>query len=290
MGESGSHLGVTAHPARTLCLHPARIGGETHYMARTTQEAEPPHTAPVEAAATVPSAEEELAGATDADARSPRLTWEQRRAGRQYTLGEEIANSISHGIGAGLSIAGLVLLIVFAAMHGGGLKLLSAIVFGVSLLLEYLFSTLYHAIQPPRAKRVLRVFDHCAIYILIAGTYTPYCLVTLWGQGGLPMCCVIWGVAIAGIVIEAFSRERQPKWVSALIYLAMGWAVVFKLPALIATLPEPGLWLLLAGGLSYTVGCLFYLLKKVPYMHMVWHLFVLGGSVCHFLSVLMFVF
>ncbi|MEE8716415.1 MAG: hemolysin III family protein [Coriobacteriales bacterium] len=258
-------------------------------MARTAQEAEPPHTASPEAPAAEPPSEGELAGEPDADSRSPRLTWVQRRRGRQYTTGEEIANSVSHGIGACLSVAGLVLLIVFSVMHGGGLRLLSGIVFGVSLLLEYLFSTLYHAIQPPRAKRVLRVFDHCSIYVLIAGTYTPFCLVTLYGQGGLAMCCVIWAVSVAGIAVETFSRERQPKWVSALIYLVLGWAVVFKLPALAAALPGPGMWLLLAGGLSYTVGCVFYLLKKVPYMHMVWHLFVLGGSICHFLAVLLYV-
>lgn len=220
----------------------------------------------------------------------PRLTWEQKRRGRQYTTGEEIANAVSHGVGALLAIAGLVLLIVFAVGGGGGLKLLSGIVFGITLLLEYLFSTLYHAIQVPPAKRVLRVFDHCAIYILIAGTYTPFCLVPLWEYGGLVLCIVIWAVALAGIIIETFSRERQPKWVSALIYLAMGWAVVFKLPVLLGVLPIPASWLLFAGGLSYTVGVIFYLLKKVPYMHMVWHLFVLGGSICHVLSVLLFVF
>ena len=231
-----------------------------------------------------------VASTMAADVPASRPTWEQRRAGRQYTLGEEIANSISHGVGAGLSIAALVLLIVFACTHGGSLKLVSALMFGVALLLEYLFSTLYHAIQPVRAKRVLRVFDHCAIYILIAGTYAPFLLGPLRDQGGVPMCVAMWVAALVGVTVEAFSRERQPKWVSALIYLAMGWVIVFKLPALIGALAEPGLWLLFAGGLSYTVGVLFYLLKKVPYMHMVWHLFVLGGSVCHFLAVLLFVY
>lgn len=249
-------------------------------MPSPSQEGEPPHSTTA-----APAVSDDPTGD---DCCKP--TWEERRAGRQYTTGEEIANAISHGVGAGLSIAGLVLLIVFACAHGGGLKLLSAIVFGVSLLLEYLFSTLYHAIQPRRAKKVLRVFDHCAIYILIAGTYTPFLLGPLLNEGGVAMCIAMWVAALVGITVEAFSRERQPKWVSALIYLAMGWVIVFKMPALIATLPEPGLWLLLAGGLSYTVGVLFYLLKKVPYMHMVWHLFVLGGSVCHFLAVLLYVY
>lgn len=218
-----------------------------------------------------------------------RMTWEQRRAGKLYTVGEEVANSVSHGVGALLSIAALVLLIVVSVRHGSGVRLLAALLFGISLLLEYLFSTLYHAIQPPAAKRVLRVFDHCSIYILIAGTYTPFDLVTLAGDGGLALFFAIWGVALLGIVVETFSRERQPKWVSAVIYLAMGWAVAFRLPALISLLPAAGLWLLVAGGLSYSLGVVFYLLKRVPYMHMVWHIFVLGGSVCHFLSVVLFV-
>ena len=221
------------------------------------------------------------------------LTWQERlrraRRGRQYTTGEEIGNAVSHGVGALLAIAALVILVVVAVRDGGGLRLLAAIAFGVTLVLEYLFSTLYHAIQPPAAKGVLRIFDHCSIYLLIAGTYTPFTLVTLWGQGGLALNVVIWAAAILGIVIETLSRERQPKWVSALIYLVMGWAVIVRMPALVAALPVGGLALLVAGGVSYTVGVLFYLLKKVPYAHMVWHLFVLGGSVCHVLAVILFV-
>lgn len=259
-------------------------------MGSSKAEGEPPHPTCAPRPAAV-AAEQGTPSADDASAgSSSRPTWAERRGTRQYTTGEEIANAISHGVGAGLSIAGLVLLVVFAATHGGGLKLLSAIVFGVSLLLEYLFSTLYHAIQPPRAKRVLRVFDHCAIYLLIAGTYTPFLLGPLLPWGGMAMCVVIWAAAILGIVIETFSRERQPKWVSALIYLVMGWAIVFRLPQLMGALPAGGMWLLFAGGLSYSVGVVFYLLKRVPYMHMVWHLFVLGGSVCHFLSVILFVY
>ncbi len=264
-----------------------------HAMAGSTpsSEGEPPHSTTAAPAVTDDASCGDCTcvgrGSLDSMARP---TWEQRRAGRQYTIGEEIANSISHGIGAGLSIAALVLLIVFACTHGGGLKLVSALMFGIALLLEYLFSTLYHAIQPVRAKRVLRIFDHCAIYILIAGTYAPFLLGPLRDEGGIAMCVAMWVAALVGVTVEAFSRERQPKWVSALIYLVMGWVIVFKLSALVGAMPEPGLWLLFAGGLSYTVGVLFYLLKKVPYMHMVWHLFVLGGSVCHFLAVLLFVY
>ena len=213
-----------------------------------------------------------------------------RRRGRQYSTGEEVGNAVSRGVGACLAIAALVLLIVFSVKAGGGLKLCSALLFGISLLLEYLFSTLYHAIQPPKAKAVLRIFDHAAIYLLIAGTYAPFTLVTLYNDGGVPLCIAVWTVALIGIGIEVVTKERQPKWVSALVYLAMGWCIVFRLPALIAALPAGGLWLLVAGGLSYTVGIVFYLLKKVPFMHMVWHLFVLGGSVCHVLAVLLFVY
>lgn len=213
-----------------------------------------------------------------------------KRHGRQYSIGEEVGNAISHGIGAGLAIAALVLLIVFSVHGGGGLKLCSALLFGISLLLEYLFSTLYHAIQPPRAKAVLRIFDHSAIYLLIAGTYAPFTLVTLQNDGGIALCVAVWVVALLGIGVEVVTKERQPKWVSALVYLAMGWCIAFKLGTLIALLPAGGLWLLVAGGLSYTVGIVFYLLKKVPFMHMVWHLFVLGGSVCHVLAVLLFVY
>ncbi len=213
-----------------------------------------------------------------------------KRRGRQYSIGEEVGNAISHGIGAGLAIAALVLLIVFAVVGGGGLKLCSAVMFGVSLLLEYLFSTLYHAIQPPRAKAVLRVFDHAAIYLLIAGTYAPFTLVTLAEAGGIWICVGVWAVALLGIALEVVARERQPKWVSVAVYLLMGWFIILRLPVLVALLPAGGLWLLLAGGIAYTVGVVFYLLKKIPFAHMVWHLFVLGGSVCHVLAVLLFVY
>jgi hemolysin III len=209
---------------------------------------------------------------------------------RQYTVGEEIANSVAHGVGAALSVAGLVLLIIFANRGGGGLKLISAIAFGTSLILEYLASTLYHAIPAPRAKATLRIFDHAAIYLLIAGTYTPFLLVVLANYGGLTMCIVLWAIACAGILLEVVLRERQPKWVSAVIYLALGWFIVFKLPVLISVIDPRAFWLLVAGGLSYTVGTLFYIPKNKRYTHFVWHLFVLGGSICHFFAVLLFIF
>ena len=237
------------------------------------------------------TAEAETA-ARAADARYPLLERFSRikRRGRPYSSGEEVGNAVSHGVGALLGIAALVLLVVFAVRGGGGLKLCSALMFGVCLILEYLFSTLYHAVRPQHAKAVLRIFDHSAIYLLIAGTYAPFTLVTLVNDGGIPICVAVWCIALAGIGLEVVGRQRQPKWFSALIYLAMGWLIAFKLPVLVELLPAAGLWLLVAGGLSYTVGVVFYLLKRVPFAHMVWHLFVLGGSVCHFLAVLLFVY
>lgn len=208
---------------------------------------------------------------------------------RQYTVGEEIANSVSHGVGTLLSIAGLVLLVVRAVSDGGGVRLGAAVVFGVTLILEYLFSTLYHAIVPEKAKRVLRILDHSAIYLLIAGSYTPFALVSLADFGGQRLFVVVWAIAAGGIVAETFLRERQPKWLSAAIYLVMGWIIVFRLAQLLAVLPAAAIWLLVAGGLCYSVSTAFYVAKNTRYMHFVFHLFVLAGSVCQFLAVLLFV-
>lgn len=212
----------------------------------------------------------------------------QQRPVREYTLGEEIANSITHGIGAALAVAALVLLIVKSVLDGAGVLLLSALVYGIALLVEYLMSTLYHAIAVDAAKRVFKVLDHSCIYLLIAGTYTPYCLVTLADAGGIWLAVVVWVIAVAGIACEAFWTYR-PRWVSAVIYVVMGWCVIAYLPQLYALLPTVGFWLLAAGGLSYTVGAVFYVLKKVPYMHSVFHVFVLAGSVLQFFSIILFV-
>lgn len=207
---------------------------------------------------------------------------------RLYSLGEEIANSVSHGVGVLLGIAALVLLIVTAVSHGGGVRLAAAIIMGVSLIVEYLFSTLYHAIAAPRGKAVFRVLDHCGIYLLIAGSYAPFSLVTLADRGGLLLCVAVWVVAVVGIVAECLLRERQPAWLTAIIYVLMGWLVIFHVGDLWELLPPPAFWLLLAGGLSYTVGAVLYAIKKVPYLHFVFHLFTLAGSVCITLSALLF--
>ncbi|MDZ4168369.1 MAG: hemolysin III family protein [Coriobacteriia bacterium] len=207
---------------------------------------------------------------------------------RDYTLGEEIANSVIHGLGIGLSVAALVLLVAFAVLSGDPYRLASAIVYGISLVLAYTASTLYHSFPQPKVKHVFKILDHCAIYVLIAGTYTPYCLVTVREDGGWRLFWIIWSLALIGIALEAFWAYR-PRWLSAVVYLGMGWMVIGSIEALTANLAPAGVWLLVAGGLCYTVGTIFYVLKQVKYMHAVWHLWVVAGSVCHFLSVLLFV-
>lgn len=211
-----------------------------------------------------------------------------KRNVREYTLGEEIANAVSHGVGAALAIAALVLLIVRAAFDGGGVYLLSALVFGITLLLEYVMSTLYHALTNDTAKRVFKVLDHSCIYLLIAGTYTPFCLITLADSVGTWLALFVWAVTLIGIACEAFWTFR-PRWVSAVLYLLLGWSVIAFIPQLYAALPTVGFWLLLVGGLCYSVGCVFYVLKKVRFMHFVFHLFVLAGSIFQFFAVYFFV-
>jgi hemolysin III len=207
---------------------------------------------------------------------------------RQYSLGEEIANAVTHGLGVALSIAALVLLDVAASIYGNLLHVVSVTVYGATLVLLYTASTLYHSLSSTRACRVFKVIDHAAIYLLIAGTYTPFTLVTLRGPWGWSLFAIVWTLAIVGVSLEAFWVHR-PKWVSAVVFLGMGWLVVVAIRPLLAALPAPGWQLLLAGGLCYTLGTLFYVLKKVPYMHAVWHLFVLAGSACHFLAVIFYV-
>lgn len=213
---------------------------------------------------------------------------QRQRNIREYTLGEEIANSITHGLGVLLSIAAIPISIVLSLQAGGGIYLFAALVYSITMLLEYTMSTLYHAIAAEKAKRVLKVLDHSFIYLFIAGTYTPFCLITLGASGGIGLCVFVWAVGLIGVACEAFWVFR-PRWVSALLYLLLGWSIVWFLPTLVTLLPAPGLWLLLSGGLCYTVGCIFYVLKKVPYMHSIFHLWVLAGSICHFLAIALYV-
>ena len=207
---------------------------------------------------------------------------------REYSVGEEIFNAVTHGIGAGLAVAALVLLIVKSTADGAGMLLLAALVYGIALLLEYLMSTLYHAIAIEGAKRVFKVLDHSGIYLLIAGTYTPYCLITLEPYGGIWLAAFVWGVSLLGIAFEAFWTFR-PRWISAVLYVALGWSIVVFLPTLYAVLSPVGFWLLAAGGICYTVGAVFYIFKKVKYLHSVFHLFVLVASCLQFFSVYFFV-
>lgn len=204
-----------------------------------------------------------------------------------YTKGEEIANAITHGIGTLLAIAACVLLIVFSAQTGDVYKIISFTVFGISLIILYLGSTLYHSITTQKAKKVFRIIDHSSIYILIAGTYTPYTLTVLRGGKGWWIFSFVWGIAVVGIILKAIWLERFDK-IATVFYLVMGWAIVFTIKDLIKTVPINGVILLVAGGLSYSLGCIFYAKDKWSYNHAIWHLFVIGGSVCHFLSVLFY--
>ena len=206
-----------------------------------------------------------------------------------YTIGEEIANAVTHGVAALLSIAGLCVLVAFAASYSGSALVVTAVaIFGASMVCLYTASTLYHAIPNIRAKKVLQVLDHAMIYILIAGSYTPFCLVTLKGWVGITLCCAVWAIAIAGVSLQKILLKRSD-WINCLLYLVMGWLVVLAIDPLISALPEGGLWLLVLGGVAYSVGVIFYIWEKLPYGHAVWHVFVFLGTVLQFFSVLLYV-
>ena len=202
-----------------------------------------------------------------------------------YSRGEEIANSLTHGLGLALSIAGLSVLVTFAALQGDAWVVVGCAVFGASLVALYAASTLYHALQAPRLKRWLRVLDHGAIFLLIAGTYTPFLLVSLRGPWGWSLFGVVWALAVAGMVLKLFLIGRF-RVMSTLIYLFMGWLVLVAFKPLVEALPHASLTMLIAGGVAYSAGTVFYSWERLPYHHAVWHLFVLAGSVCHFFAVL----
>jgi hemolysin III len=208
----------------------------------------------------------------------------RQRADHLADMRDEIASALTHGVGAAAALAGGAVLITLAALHGDGWQLGAAIVFGATLLLLYLASTLYHAIQHPVAKARLKVFDHCAIYLLIAGTYTPFTLIGLRGPWGWGLFAAIWTLAVAGVVFKLFYTGRF-KLLSTLIYIAMGWLVIVAVKPLLASLDNWTLGWLLAGGLFYTLGTYFYHRESIRYSHAIWHLFVIAGSVCHFVAV-----
>lgn len=201
---------------------------------------------------------------------------------------EELMNALTHGLGAVLAVAGLIALTVSACLYGGVWHIVSFSIYGVSLVLLYLASTLYHSFRGERLKKVFKVFDHSAIYLLIAGTYTPFTLVPLHGTLGWVIFSVVWSLAVIGIVFKLFFAHRF-KVLSTLCYLGMGWFIVAAMKPLMAALPPWGLYWLIAGGVFYSAGTIFYLARRLPYHHAVWHLFVLAGSIAHFISVYYYV-
>ncbi|HXU37048.1 MAG TPA: hemolysin III family protein [Blastocatellia bacterium] len=201
---------------------------------------------------------------------------------------EELANSITHGIGLALSVVGLVALVALSIVRGNAWHIVGCTTFGVTLVLLYAASTMYHTFHTPRLKRILKVFDHTAIFLLIAGTYTPFTLVNLRGFWGWVLFALVWGLCVFGIVWKLFHAERFPI-VTTLLYIAMGWVVLIAVKPLLAAVPLSGIVWLLAGGLCYTVGVLFYAVKRVPYNHAIWHVFVMGGSICHYFAVMFYV-
>lgn len=198
---------------------------------------------------------------------------------------EEIANAITHGIGLLLSVAGFVVLLVLAALRGTAWHIVACSIYGVTLICLYTASTLYHAVISTRVKRALRIFDHSAIYLLIAGTYTPFLLVSLRGPWGWSLLGVIWGLALAGVLFKFWFVERFAI-LSTTVYIAMGWLVVIAAKPVITHVPLTALIWLFAGGLAYSGGVIFFAAKRIPYSHAIWHIFVLAGSICHYFAVL----
>lgn len=200
----------------------------------------------------------------------------------------EIANSVTHGLGTALAIAALVIMIVFAALNGSARHVVAVSIFGASLVVLYAMSTLYHAVRGPRAKKVFHILDHAAIFLLIAGTYTPYCLATLRGAWGWSLFGVVWGLAAIGVTLKAVFGPRM-RWLSTLVYLLMGWIVLVALSPLARALPTGGLVTLFGGGVFYTLGVVFYTWKGLKYHHAIWHIFVMLGSASHVASVFLYV-
>ncbi len=206
----------------------------------------------------------------------------------RYSIGEEIAHAVTHGVGLLLSIGGLAVLVAFSALYGDVWHITSTSIYGATLVLLYGASTLYHGIPHAKAKRVLQRFDHAAIFLLIAGTYTPFTLVNLRGDMGWSLFGLVWCIAIVGMVLELVCSNRY-KRLSISLYLGLGWLILIAIKPMLNSVETGGLLLLLAGGLCYSLGVIFYVWKKLVYHHAVWHLFVLTGSALHFFSVLFYV-
>jgi hemolysin III len=208
---------------------------------------------------------------------------------RPQTLGEEIANSITHGLGLALSLAAVPLLLLVALGAHDTWRTVAAIVYSTTLVLLYGASTFYHALPGARTKEVFQRLDHAAIYLLIAGTYTPFVLVPLRGTAGWILFGIVWTLAVLGVTVKGVFGAQRLKRISTIVYVLMGWLVIGALKPLIAGVPSAGLWLLIAGGLCYTLGVVFFVWERLKYSHAIWHLFVLGGSVAHFCAVYWYV-
>jgi len=214
-----------------------------------------------------------------------RMAEDNHQAERRPSLGEEIANSISHGIGLVLAIAATPILIIAALRYGSAWNMIGVSVFAASMITLYLASTLYHALTHERAKRIFRMCDHSAIFFLIAGTYTPFTVGVLRGPWGWTLLGLIWALAAVGLTMKAVLRARY-NWLSVVLYLTMGWLVVIAAPQILRVMPWSGLAWIAAGGIAYTAGVGFYAAHRVRYAHFAWHLFVIAGTTCHFFAVL----
>lgn len=207
----------------------------------------------------------------------------------KYTLGEELMSAITHGVGALLSIAALVLCVVFSAMHGNAYAVVSSVIYGSTSIILFTMSTLYHSFKPNNAKRVFRIIDHCSIYLLIAGTYTPYALVALPKALGWWIFGIEWGCAIIGIILNSIDLKKY-KVVSMILYLVMGWMIVFSFKPLIAAVDMGCIYISLAAGVTYTLGAIFYGIgKKIKYMHSIFHFFVLAASILFFFAIFLYI-
>jgi hemolysin III len=207
---------------------------------------------------------------------------------KAYSDKEEALNTITHGIGLILSIPAVILLIFYSSINGTIWHIVSSCIYGSTLIILYLASTTYHGTKEPGLKKRLNVFDHSAIYLLIAGTYTPFLLITLRGAWGWSLFGVVWGIAVIGVFMKIFFAARY-KFISALAYVLMGWIIIVAIKPLINNLASEGLFWLVAGGLSYTIGAVLYVIKKIPYNHAIFHVFVLAGSIAHWIAVFFYV-
>lgn len=207
---------------------------------------------------------------------------------RAWTVGEEVAHAVTHGVGLAAAIAGLVVLVLFAAATRDPWRITACAVYASTLVLLYGASTLYHALSATRARAVFRVLDHSAIFLLIAGTYTPFALVSLRGPWGWTLFGIVWGLAVLGIVAKAVFGTRWPI-LSTVIYVGMGWVVLVAVKPLVANVPPGAIAWLVAGGIAYTGGVVFYAWTRLRYSHAIWHVFVLAGSVCHYVAVIRYV-